>query len=97
MLHTVNKSPLGSGSLESALRVAAADSPLLLLEDGVYAARLGTRSEALVVSALRSRPIYALEPDLQARGIKRVIEGIRVIGYDGFVELVEQHPVVPWL
>jgi tRNA 2-thiouridine synthesizing protein B len=97
MLHTVNKSPLGSDNLQCALRVAAAGSPMLLLEDGVYAARPGARSEALVVSALQSHPLYALGPDLQARGINRVIEGIRVIGYEGFVELVEQHPVVPWL
>jgi len=96
MLHTVNKSPLSSDNLQCALRVAAADSPILLLEDGVYAARPGARSEALVVSALRSHPVYALGPDLQARGIDRVIQGIRVIDYDGFVELVEQHTLVPW-
>jgi tRNA 2-thiouridine synthesizing protein B len=97
MLHTVNKSPLDSGCLASALRVAAADSPILLLEDGVYAARQGARSAELVLAALRSHPVYALKPDLEARGIQRLIPGIRVIGYDGFVELVEQHPVVPWL
>jgi tRNA 2-thiouridine synthesizing protein B len=97
MLHTVNNSPPGSGSLQSALRVAAPDAPILLLEDGVYAARMGTRGEALVAAALRSHPIYALKPDLEARGIDRIIQGIRVIGYDGFVELVEQHQVVPWL
>ena len=97
MLHTVNNSPLGSPSLQSALRVAAAGDPLLLLEDGVYAARAGTRAEALVKSALASHPVYALGPDLKARGIDRIIEGIQVIDYDGFVQLVEQHSVVPWL
>jgi tRNA 2-thiouridine synthesizing protein B len=97
MLHMINRSPLGSPSFESALRVAAKGSPFLLLEDGVYAARHGTKAEALVASALALHPVYALEPDLKARGIERVIEGIRVIGYDGFVELVEQHNPVPWL
>jgi len=97
MLHTVNKSPTSSGSLWSALRVAAPGSPILLLEDGVYAARPGSRSEERVLSVLRSHPLYALAPDLQARGIDRLIPGIRVIGYEGFVELVEQHPVVPWI
>jgi tRNA 2-thiouridine synthesizing protein B len=80
MLHTVNKSPLGSSSLESALRVAAADSPILLLEDGVYAASAGARSAELALAALRSYPVYALGPDLEARGIQRIIPGIRVIG-----------------
>ncbi len=97
MLYMVNRSPLGSPSLESALRVAAEGSPLLLLEDGVYAARPGTKAGALVATALAAHPVYALEPDLKARGIGTVIEGIRVIGYDGFVELVEQHNPVPWL
>jgi tRNA 2-thiouridine synthesizing protein B len=97
MLHTVNKSPPGSASLESALRVAAAGSPLLLLEDGVFAARPGTRAQALLASALARHPVYALGPDLEARGIHQVVAGVRVIGYEGFVELVEQHPVVPWL
>jgi tRNA 2-thiouridine synthesizing protein B len=97
MLHTVNKSPLSSSVLESALRIAAAGAPVLLLEDGVHAAKPGARSEALVAAALASHPVYALEPDLCARGITKVIEGIRLIGYDGFVELVEQHQVVAWL
>jgi tRNA 2-thiouridine synthesizing protein B len=97
MLHMINRSPLGSPSLESALRVATKGAPLLLLEDGVYAARPGTTAEGLVASALAAHPVYALEPDLKARGIAQVIEGIKVIGYDGFVELVEQHNPVPWL
>jgi tRNA 2-thiouridine synthesizing protein B len=97
MLHMINRSPLGSPSLESALRVAAKGAPLLLLEDGVYAARPGTRAEGLVKTALAAHPVYALQPDLKARGIERVIEGISVIGYDGFVELVEEHSPVPWL
>ncbi len=47
--------------------------------------------------ALQSHPVYALEADLAARGINNLIEGIQVINYDGFVELVEQHNVIPWL
>jgi tRNA 2-thiouridine synthesizing protein B len=96
MLHTVNKSPLESRALECALRVAAPGDPVLLLEDGVHAARAGAASEPLVRRALSAHPVYALEPDLRARAIATPIEGIRVIGYDGFVALVEDHVVVPW-
>ncbi len=63
----------------------------------MYAARPGARSQGLLETALAAIRVYALGPDLEARGITRVIAGIRVIGYDGFVELVEQHIVVPWL
>jgi len=97
MLYTVNKSPLGANSLSSALRIAQAGSPVLLYEDGVYAAMPGARSASAVTMALAEHPIYALDADLEARGIDKVLEGIRVIGFDGFVELVEQHEVAPWL
>ena len=97
MLYTVNASPTSSRSLESLLRVAAKGDPILLLEDGVHAARAGAATEKLAFAALAAHPVYALGPDLKARAIEKVIEGIRVIGYDGFVELVEQHTVVPWV
>lgn len=97
MLYTVNKSPFSTNHLESALRIAPAGAPILLYEDGVYAAAQGAQVAALVQSALAHHPIYALEADLAARGIRRVLEGIRVVNYDGFVQLVEEHDVAPWL
>lgn len=97
MLFTVNKSPFSYRNLETCLRLAPAGAPILLYEDGVYAAKAGTQVEGLVREALARRPVYALEADLRARGIESRIEGVRVIDYSGFVELVEQHPVVPWL
>ena len=97
MLYTVNKSPLGTSNLQSVLRIAPADAPILLYEDGVYAAARGSVSAAITAAAMTDHPVYALDADLEARGIGDVIEGVRVIGYDGFVELVEQHDVVPWL
>jgi tRNA 2-thiouridine synthesizing protein B len=97
MLYTVNKSPFSAKSLSSVLRVAQAGSPVLLYEDGVYAAMPGARSATTVSAALADHTIYALDADLEARGIGTVIDGIRVIGFDGFVELVEQHDVAPWL
>ncbi|MBI2527283.1 MAG: sulfurtransferase complex subunit TusB [Candidatus Rokubacteria bacterium] len=97
VLFTVNKSPYLHGNLEGCLRLAPAGTPLVLYEDGVYAAVAGTRVEELMRQALARHPVYALEADLRARGLERLIEGVRVIDYAGFVELVEQHPVVPWL
>ena len=97
MLYTINKSPLSTTNLASALRIAPAGAPILLYEDGVYAAMPGASSAAAVQDALASHPIYALDADLEARGIASIMDGIQVIGYDGFVELVEQHDVAPWL
>jgi len=97
MLYTVNKAPLSTNSLASMLRIAQDGSPILLYEDGVYAALPGAQSAETVTTALHEHPIYALDADLEARGIKAVIDGIQVIGFDGFVELVEKHDVAPWL
>jgi tRNA 2-thiouridine synthesizing protein B len=97
MLYTVSASPTASGSLASLLRVAAKGDPILLLEDGVHAARAGAATERLLREALAAHPVYALGPDLAARAVTKLVEGVTVVDYDGFVELVERHPVVPWV
>ena len=97
MLYTINKSPLMFGNLKSVLRIAPSGDPILLYEDGVYAAARGAASRAMVEQSLEQHPIYALQADLEARGLVSLIDGIQVVGYDGFVELVEQHHVAPWL
>jgi tRNA 2-thiouridine synthesizing protein B len=97
MLYMVNKSPLMFGNLESMLRIAPSGEPILLYEDGVYAAAAGAASADLIRHALEQHPVYALQADLEARGLARLVDGVQVIDYDGFVELVEQHHVVPWL
>jgi len=97
MLYTVNKSPLMFGNLKSLLRIAPKGEPILLYEDGVYAAAAGAASEDLLKEALSHHPVYALQADLEARGLTKLVEGVQVVDYDGFVGLVEQHHVVPWL
>ena len=100
MLHTVNKSPFERDSVASCLRHAAAGSAVLLIEDGIYAALRGTVfEETMRVGIGRSR-VYVLGPDLAARGLgpDRLIEGIEVVDYDGFVDLVVAHDKVQaWL
>ncbi|HCK75523.1 MAG TPA: sulfurtransferase complex subunit TusB [Gammaproteobacteria bacterium] len=89
MLHTVNKSPFESSSLKTCLSLARGDADVLLIEDGVYGALSGSAHTSLVAEALGDVRVYALEPDLKARGLSRdrLIPGIEVVGYDGFVEL----------
>ena len=97
MLHCINKSPFASDSLATCLRFAQDQDPILLIQDGVYAAQTGTKFAALVQSALAKTPVFALESDLLARGVTTTLEGVRVIDYDGFVGLVEKHQVNSWL
>ena len=93
MLHTVNKSPFEKASLDSCLRYAKDGSSLLLIEDGVYAALKGTVHEEKVRSAAERLKVYALGPDLKARGMgdAELIDGIETVDYGGFVDLTASH------
>ena len=92
MLHIVNKSPYERNSLESCLRLATKGSAVLLIEDGVYGATEGGSFEGNVKSAMAEVKIYALGPDLAARGMAdRVLDGVNVVDYGGFVDLVAEH------
>ncbi len=100
MLHTVNKSPFETNSLETCLGLAKSGSDILLIEDGVYAATVGTTVSVRIEETMKSSRVYALAPDLKARGIRpdQVIVGVQLIGYDGFVELsVTNETVQCWL
>jgi tRNA 2-thiouridine synthesizing protein B len=100
ILHTVNKSPFERDSLDSCLKFAQAGAAVLLIEDGVYAALAGTSAESRIKSALDNLKIYVLGPDLKARGFseERMIDGISVVDYAGFVDLAAEHDKVQaWL
>jgi tRNA 2-thiouridine synthesizing protein B len=99
MLHTVNKSPFEKSTFESCLSHVNAGSAILMIEDGVYGATKGT-TVADKVAAAADVSIYVLGPDMQARGISedRLIDGIKVVDYAGFVDLVTEHDKVQaWL
>lgn len=91
MLHIVNKSPLDRNTLQSCLETAT-EGALLLIEDGVYAATKGNAFAGKIAEAMGRLKIYALRPDLEARGMAdRVLEGVTTVGYDGFVDLVAEY------
>lgn len=99
MLHTVNKSPFEHKALETCLRFALKGSAVLLIEDGVYAAAKDTAVSPKMQEALKTVTIYALKPDIEARGMQnRVMDGVRLVDYGGFVDLVVEHDAVQsWL
>ncbi|OGI56708.1 MAG: sulfurtransferase TusB [Candidatus Muproteobacteria bacterium RBG_19FT_COMBO_61_10] len=99
MLHTVNKSPFDRNSLESCLKHAKKGAAILLIEDGIYGALKGTAVSKKVEEALKKVSIYALYPDIEARGMQdRALDGIKLIDYSGFVDLVAEHNTVQsWL
>ena len=100
LLHTINKSPFEKSSLKSCIRLAAEGSSILLLEDGVYGAVKGTDNSSLVSDAMGKIKVYVMGPDLDARGVNKdkLIDGINVVDYSGFVDLVAEHSATQsWL
>ena len=97
-LHTVNKSPFGSSVLDDCLGLAKRGSTVLLFEDGVYAATTGTKSAEAIANA-DGITFAVLGPDAKARGVEgKIADGIKVVDYDGFVDLVaENDKVHAWL
>ena len=92
MLHIVNKSPFQTSTLDTCLRLAQPGHALLLTEDAVYAATAGSATEARVRQACVSLKVYALQPDLDARGLTaKLIDGVTLVDYGGFVDLTVEH------
>jgi tRNA 2-thiouridine synthesizing protein B len=86
MLHVVNKSPYERDALATCVGYCLDGDTLLLIEDGVYAAI----STGKAAASLQGLNLAALGPDLNARGIgaDKLIDGIKIVDYAGFVDLV---------
>lgn len=100
MLHLVNKSPFERNALDSCLRMAGAGSSILLIEDGVYAALAKAAHAEKIIERMEDLSFFVLGPDVAARGLNdaRLIEGIEVVDYEEFVDLVAEHDVTQsWL
>ena len=100
MLHLINKSPFEKSALSSCLRLAESGSGILLLEDAVFAAMQGTKFTEEVAGCSEKFQFYVLGPDLAARGMsdKPIIDGLKIVDYEGFVDLVAEHDAVhSWL
>jgi len=93
MLHIVNKSPGERATFDSCLAHARPGHAVLLIEDAVYAATRGNAAEARLREAAGRLKLYALAPDLEARGVAdRLTDGVTAVDYAGFVDLVVEHP-----
>ncbi|MGY0219941.1 sulfurtransferase complex subunit TusB [Endozoicomonadaceae bacterium StTr2] len=79
--HPANSHP----GLKNCLQVAREGQALLFIEDGVYSL-LKTEND------LSDFKLYALAPDVEARGLQaRVPEHVTLVSYAEFVTLTETH------
>lgn len=84
-LHVISHSPFGDNRLSSCLRLLGSQDALLLCGDAVYALQPGSEPLKVLQAANLAARLYALEEDLQARGIHSEIA--QATDYAAFVEL----------
>ena len=73
---------------------------MLLIEDGVIAALSDGEHASEITNRMDDFSFYVLGPDVNARGLenKPLIEGMKVVDYGGFVDLVTEYDTVQaWL
>ena len=100
ILHTVNKSSYERTTLESCVSKTSKGGSVILIEDGVYSAVKGGAKAGIIENAIGDVSFYVLGPDIKARGLDegKLIDGIKVVDYSGFVELtVNNDKVANWL
>lgn len=91
-LHLVAASPYLDGALAACLDHALAGDAVLLIGDGVFAVT-GRCAASLGAAARGGIAVYALAPDLAARGLasKELAGTVATVDYPGFVDLAAAH------
>ncbi len=100
MLHIVNKSHFDHSALHTCLRLIKRGSGVLLIEDAVYAAQKRPDTDAALAETMVENSVYALAPDIAARGIPagRILDEITLVDYAGFVDLTTEYDnTASWL
>lgn len=88
VLHTLSASP-SSPAFSDCIRLLGEGDALLLLADGVYAARSGTAPcEQLLKTGAG---LYVLDSDAAAAGMLNLMEDkVKLVDFDAFVALTEK-------
>lgn len=91
LLYQIKRSPYISRDLEHILEIARSGSHILLYQDAVLAAA-DTRENRSWLERLQKAgvTVHALSEDLRARGVTRPLDGIDVVDYGAWVDLVER-------
>ena len=99
MLHILRHSPHAESSFASCLRTLNAGQSLLLIEDAVYGMLPGSSSRNALEYLPATVRLYALDVDLQARGLALddIPTRATIINYAMMVDLtVDHHKLVSW-
>lgn len=96
-LHIVNAAPAHNTQLSSCLRVLAENDAVLLCGEAVQALRSGSAAAQQLLDSEQKHHLYALEEDVQARGIDTAQLPVTLVDYPAFVGLtLEYARVMSW-
>ena len=92
MLHIISNTPIASAILE---RTSTGDS-IILIENAVIEAVLTAAEDQVWKTVLQSQKVFVLADDLAVRGLAtdRIVSGIEMVDYQGFVQLTCDNEVV---
>lgn len=92
MLHIISQSPVEYAVLD---RIDMGDQ-VLFIENAVLSLMDGGRLTSNLIQLQKKARLFILAPDLETRGIdnEKLVAGIELIEYTGFVELTVQNKVI---
>ncbi len=89
LLHTLGRSP-AHNAFHDCLAALGPGDALLLLGDGVYAARVGSQAAALLAGSGAS--LFVLDADASLAGVRECLAPqVTLVDDDGFVALSERY------
>mgnify|MGYP000856609170 CR=1 FL=1 len=86
-LHILNASPSTATQLKSCLRVVSSGDGIVLCGEAVQALRAGSVAAQQLQACERGYRLYALQEDVQARGIDTATMPVTLLDYPAFVAL----------
>ncbi|MCP1623847.1 sulfurtransferase complex subunit TusB [Pseudomonas nitroreducens] len=97
-LHLLSHSPFNDGRFDSCLLLAGAEDGILLTGDAAYALQPNSKPAQDLLALPGSNALFALQEDLQARGLDDIPARVVAVDYPGFVELCTRFDKVnAWL
>lgn len=97
LLHLLSRSPYTTSDLSACQRLLSPDDAILLCGDAVYALLPNTDFAQMLLELPESNLIFALDEDVQARGLNPP-ERVQTVDYPDFVELCTRYDKVnSWL
>ena len=90
ILYILHRSPHSTPEMRTALSLAKPEDGVILAQDAVLALSSTPKEINIEEASRKNVKFYAIKADMDARSVKP-IEGVKIIDYDGLIELLSQY------